>query len=172
MKKMSVRVKMGIALLAGCAAAAGCAQARAETARAAGPLTALEEEVVAGVNRYRQEHGLPLLHPHARIATIARRHSEAAARGEMPLADGQGRLRARAVSATMPVQSWAEDVVEGRAAEAEAASVLTARLLATARPHVENAAFEDVGVGIARDASGKYYLTQLLILSRGGYERP
>ncbi len=160
-------------LLATVLVLAGCAQTQAGSAPAPSGVSALEQEVVAGVNRYRAEKGLPLLRPNARIAAIARRHSEAAARGERPLSDGQGRLRARAVSVSMPVQTWAEDVVEGRIPAApDAALRLTERLIATGRAHIEDARFEDVGIGIARDAVGTYYLTQLLVLSRGGYQRP
>lgn len=160
-------------LLAAAIVLAGCARTQAGSAPAPSDVSALEQELVAGVNRYRAEKGLPLLRPNARIATIARRHSEAAARGETPLSDGQGRLRARAVSVSMPVQTWAEDVVEGRIpAAADVAQRLTERLIATGRAHLEDAQFEDVGIGIARDPAGTYYLTQLLILSRGGYQRP
>jgi len=158
--------------------AAGCATPRAQ-AGAADPAPApaanvgrVEREVVDAVNRYRQEHQLPLLRPNARIATIARRHSEAAARGEVALSDGESRVRARAVSVTMPVQNWAEDVVLGRLDDAEAAPRLAAMLIAAGRAHLETATFEDIGIGVARDASGHYFLTSILILSRGGYQRP
>jgi hypothetical protein len=165
-------MKMRKLLLAACAAAFGCGQAQPGVAPAPAGVSAIEQNVVEAVNRYRVEHGLPMLRPNARIATVARRHSEAAARGETRLSDGQGRLRARAVSVSMPVQTWAEDVVEGHVFDADPAPQLSAMLVAAARAHLETAAFEDVGVGVARDSHGRYYLTQLLILSRAGYQRP
>jgi uncharacterized protein YkwD len=166
---MKLRMMMAAVFLA-----AGCAKTQAGAADPAPSASVgrVEQEVVAAVNRYREEHQLPLLRPNARIATIARRHSEEAARGETALSDGQGRLRARAVSVSMPVQTWAEDVVQGRMADADASRRLAEMLIATGRAHIENAAFEDVGVGVARDSTGRYFLTQLLILSRAGYQRP
>jgi hypothetical protein len=171
--------KMGMkmrALAAAALLAAGCASPRTEAGvpdpAPAANVGRVEREVVEAVNRYRQEHGLPLLRPNARIATIARRHSEAAARGEVALQDGESRVRARAVSVTMPVQNWAEDVVLGRLSDAEAAPRLADMLIAAGRAHIETATFEDIGIGIARDPSGHWFLTSILILSRGGYQRP
>lgn len=145
--------------------------ASAPTAAGASPVdvAVVERAVVDAVNRYRESRGLPLLRASARVAAIARRHSEAAARGQVALADGQGHVRARAVATTMPVQTWAEDVVMGRPGDDDAAARLVAQLIAAARANVENAAFEEVGVGIARDGTGRYFLTQMLILSRAGY---
>jgi hypothetical protein len=132
-------------------------------------IAAVERGVMDAVNRYRESKGLPLLRANTRVTTIARRHSEAAARGQVALADGQGHVRARAIATTMPVQTWAEDVVMGRAGDDDAAARLAEQLIAAARANIENAAFEDVGIGIARDDTGRYFLTQMLVLSRAGY---
>ncbi|HEU0080329.1 MAG TPA: CAP domain-containing protein [Longimicrobiaceae bacterium] len=164
-----------LVLLCGCAGAGGQAAAGAADSGAAPQVgtSAIEREVLEQVNRHRAERRLPPLLWSEDVAGVARKHSRAAAQGTATLADGNGRQRARGVSVRMPVKDWGESVTQLDVDGGLAGSLLFRVLVSSPadRARIEGS-FELTGIGVARDDTGTYYLTQLFITSAPGFGRP
>ncbi len=120
------------------------------------------EEVLEAIAALRARRGLPALAPDPTLAAVAREHSQAmvasgvvghALAGERPLTERLARARVRY-----------RRVFENVAA---APTALEAHGAAEESPaHLENlleAAARRVGLGLARDAAGRVYLTEILV---------
>lgn len=125
------------------------------------------------VNRHRAERRLPPLVWNGQVAAAARRHSAAAAQGTVALADGNGRQRARGLATRMPVKDWGESVARVAADPGAAGAFLFAALVSNPadRSRLEGA-YEYTGIGVARDGTGTYYLTQLFVNSAAVHGLP
>ena len=142
---------------------AGGPQATPPTAVVPSPFQALEMEVHERVNRHRADRRLPLLEYDARVAEIARRHSEAMAAGRLPLGHDGFEARSAAVSAIHPVRAMAENVAydsRNRVGEQVVAGWIASP---GHRRNIQGEAYDLTGVGVARSSDGIYYFTQLFI---------
>jgi uncharacterized protein YkwD len=153
-------------VLGGCAslhAAADAPAARAEVARSAHPSAALEQKVVELVNRHRRARGLRPLASDGHIATQARLHSQAMAAGRTPFGHDGFSDRVAALRGLMAVRRTAENVAFNQSARDPAADAVQGWL--ASRGHRENieGPYTLTGVGVASNAKGEVYLTQIFV---------
>jgi len=131
--------------------------------RSRGGSAALEQAVVALVNRHRRTRGLPPLTADARIGHQARLHSAAMAAGRTPLGHGGFADRVAALRRVMACRRTAENVAFNQGHRDPAAVAVRGWL--TSRGHRENieGAYELTGVGVASNAAGEVYFTQIFV---------
>lgn len=115
------------------------------------------------VNAYRVSHGLQSLTLHPFISKLAREHSQAMARGEVPLGHGGFEKRAQRLKEELSYRKVAENVgiIEGYADPA--LQVVEGWL--QSEEHLKNIQedFELTGIGVAKTERGKYYFTQIFL---------
>lgn len=128
----------------------------------------LESRTYRLVNDHRRAAGLaPLVHD-ARVAAVARRHSEDMAAGRVPTGHGGFEARQRAISKTIPLRGIAENVGFNDYPLSETVRAAVSGWMGS-RGHRENieGRFDLTGVGIARDARGAFYYTQIFVRRAG-----
>jgi uncharacterized protein YkwD len=125
---------------------------------------ALESKAYKLVNEHRRARGLAPLAYDARIAAVARRHSKDTAEGRVPAGHEGFEARQRQISKLIPLRGIAENVgvndyPPNRTVQAAVSGWLGSR------GHRENieGRYDLTGVGIARDARGAYYYTQIFV---------
>ena len=131
------------------------------TAAAAQGLEASTHELV---NDHRRAMGLSPLAYNARIAAVARRHSEDMAAGRGPAGHEGFEERHRDLSKIIPLSGIAENVGINDYPPSETVRAAVSGWLSS-RGHRENieSRYDLTGVGIARDARGVYYSTQIFV---------
>jgi len=128
---------------------------------AAGGLEASTHELV---NKHRRTVRLSPLAYNARIAAVARRHSEDMAAGRVPAGHEGFEERHRDLSKIIPLSGIAENVGINDYPPSETVRAAVSGWLSS-RGHRENieGRYDLTGVGIARDARGVYYYTQIFV---------
>ena len=116
------------------------------------------------VNDHRRAMGLSPLPYNARIAAVARRHSEDMAAGRVPAGHERFESRKRDISTMIPWSGMAENVGINDYPPSETVRAAVSGWLVS-RGHRENieGRYDLTGVGIARDARGVYYYTQIFV---------
>jgi uncharacterized protein YkwD len=161
--------------LAGALALAGCASSNAAgkpqaprtgadaVAHPSRGTAALEREVYELVNRHRKARGLAPLALDARVGEQARRHSVAMATGKTPAGHKGFDDRVRVLARTMSCRRSAENVGFNQGYDEPAAAVVRGWL--ASHGHRENieGPYDLTGVGVARNAAGEVYFTQMFI---------
>jgi uncharacterized protein YkwD len=123
---------------------------------------ALEEAVYDQVNAHRQSHGLAPLAPDARISREARRHSRAMAERKTLGHDGFDD-RVQALRRVMPCRRTAENVAMNQGHRDPASEAVRGWLGSQAHRQNIEGPYELTGVGIARNAKGEVYFTQIFV---------
>ena len=128
---------------------------------AAGELEASTHELV---NKHRRTVRLSPLAYNARIAAVARRHSEDMAAGRVPAGHEGFEESHRDLSKIIPLSGIAENVGINDYPPSETVRAAVSGWLSS-RGHRENieGRYDLTGVGIARDARGVYYYTQIFV---------
>lgn len=131
---------------------------------AAAATEALESRTCQLVNEYRVARGLAPLVYNARIAAVARRHSEDMAAGRIPAGHDGFDARRVAISKTIPLRGIAENVGVNDYPPSRTVRATVSGWLQS-RGHRENieGRYGLTGVGIARDDRGAYYYTQIFV---------
>jgi uncharacterized protein YkwD len=124
----------------------------------------LESRTYRLVNDHRRAIGLPPLVHDARIAAVARRHSRNMAEGRVPAGHDGFETRRRAISKKIPLRGIAENVGVNDYPRTDTVRAAVSGWLES-RGHRENieGRYDLTGVGIARDARGAYYYTQIFV---------
>lgn len=129
-------------------------------------LTALEESIYQQVNQYRLSRNLPPLRLDTRISQQARRHSQRMAQGNVRFGHDGFQQRVQIIGRSLPYQKAAENVAfnQGHADRATQA----VRSWINSRGHRQNmeGQFDLTGIGVAKNAAGDYYFTQIFILKK------
>ena len=129
-------------------------------------LIALEEEINRKVNQYRISKNLPPLTMNAEISYVARQHSKDMANKTTTFSHDGFDNRADAVGKTIPYRSFAENLayIKGYPNLADVA----VKGWINSPGHRKNMEGDCnlTGVGIAKNADGEYYFTQLFLLER------
>lgn len=130
---------------------------------------ALESRTYELVNEYRKARGFAPLAYDTRIAAVARRHSEDMAAGRVPAGHDGFETRQRAISKTIPLKGIAENVGVNDYPPSRTVRATVSGWLKS-RGHRENieGRYGLTGVGIARDARGAYYYTQIFVRRDAG----
>ena len=129
-------------------------------------LTALEQSVYRKVNQYRQSHNLPPLKLDERIGQQARIHSEQMAKKLVPFSHKGFKLRVLAIASDIPYRSAAENVAYNQGYADPAAQAVQGWIKSDRHRQNMEGKYNLTGIGIAKNAAGEYYFTQIFILQR------
>lgn len=135
-----------------------------EVAMAAIP--AMEQALYTQINQYRTSQGLPPLHLDTGLSEQARQHSQAIATGQVPLGHTGFELRVQAISARIPFQGAAENVASNFGHSNPVQQAVESWLQSSNHRHNIEGHYNLTGIGIAQNAKGEYYFTQIFVLSR------
>jgi len=128
-------------------------------------IISLEENVLQVVNDYRKTQGLKALREEAAITQPCRSHSKSMARrGEA--FHGRLDLRVQQIEKTILCASVKENVATVMGRRDIAAAALEGWLKSAEHRETILGPFDLTGVGVARDSSGTYYITQMFIVTR------
>lgn len=125
---------------------------------------ALESETHELVNEHRRSERLPPLDYSRPIAAIARRHSEAMARGGIPFGHEGFERRRRDIARSIRLAGIAENVgVNTEAVRRTAPTAVSAWLGSPGhRANIEGD-YDATGIGVARSPRGAWYFTQIFV---------
>ena len=154
---------LGALTLQDCAAREPPAEAPAGTADVPRADAALERAVHELVNRHRRARGLTPLTLDQRISRQARLHSQAMAEGRTRFGHGGFTDRIDALGRVMSCRRTAENVASNRGHRDPAAEAVRGWL--ESRAHLENidGPYDLTGIGVARNAAGEVFFTQLFV---------
>jgi len=146
---------------------AGGSAPRAAPPPAGSGLGSIEARIFASVNAYRASAGLSAYRYDDRVASLARAHSQAMARGAVSMGHDGMRSRLSAVQGMMSVRNLAENVARKRAGSRDVASAVVADWVGSA-VHRRNlrGPHQVTGVGVARAGDGTLYVTELYVQLR------
>jgi len=124
----------------------------------------LEKAANQQINQYRASKKLPPLSVDPRISQQARIHSENMASGKVKFShDGfDGRVKA----ITIPYQSVAENVAYNMGYSDPVRNAVDGWIKSDGHRKNMEGQFNLTGIGIAKNAKGEYYFTQLFVRSR------
>ena len=124
----------------------------------------LEKAVNQQINQYRASKKLPPLTVDPRISQIARIHSENMASGKVKFSHDGFEGRAKAI--TVPYQSVAENVAYNMGYSDPVRNAVDGWIKSQGHRKNIESQFNLTGIGIAKNAKGEYYFTQLFVRSR------
>lgn len=159
---------LGVCLLAGgCVVATAVPSNRDPLPPGSAPTpteSALESDIHQLVNRHRAARRLPPLEWDPRIAAAAREHSRAMAEGRRAFGHDGFEERAEAVRRFMAIRSLAENVAyDSRTGPELATHVVDGWIASTGhRQNIEGGSTH-TGIGVARNAEGVRYFTQIFV---------
>ncbi|MEA5534308.1 CAP domain-containing protein [Crocosphaera sp. XPORK-15E] len=129
-------------------------------------LIALEAEINRRVNQYRLSKNLPPLQMNAEISYVARQHSQNMANKTATFSHDGFDGRAKTVGKTIPYQTFAENLAYIKGYPDLAAVAVKGWIDSPGHRKNMEGKFNLTGVGIAKNADGEYYFTQLFLLQR------
>lgn len=135
-------------------------------AQAASSIPSLEQAVLTQINEYRASRKLPPLSLETSISIQARAHSQAMASGRTPFSHNGFQQRVQAIARTIPYSSAAENVAYNQGYSDPARQAVQGWLKSTGHRQNIEGAFDLTGIGIAQNAKGEYYFTQIFIRRR------
>ncbi len=124
----------------------------------------LETAVNQQINQYRASKKLPPLSIDPRITKQARIHSENMASGKVKFSHDGFEGRAKAIS--IPYQSVAENVAYNMGFSDPVRNAVDGWIKSDGHRKNMEGQFNLTGIGIAKNAKGEYYFTQLFVRSR------
>ena len=131
---------------------------------ASSAITNLEKAVNQQINQYRASKKLPPLSVDPRISQIARIHSENMAKGKVRFSHDGFEGRAKAI--TIPYQSVAENLAYNMGYSDPVRNAVEGWIKSEGHRKNMEGQFNLTGIGIAKNAKGEYYFTQLFVRSR------
>ena len=154
---------LGALTLQDCAAGVARGGQAAGTPDVPGPNAALERVVHELVNRHRRARGLAALTLDRRISQQARLHSRTMAEGRTPFGHDGFTDRIEALRRVMTWRRIAENVASNRGHRDPASEAVRGWL--ESRAHRENidGPYDLTGVGVARNAAGEVFFTQMFV---------
>jgi uncharacterized protein YkwD len=138
---------------------------------ASSSITDLEKTVNQQVNQYRASRKLPPLSVDPRITQQARIHSKNMADGKVKFSHDGFEGRAKAILSegsanAIPYQSVAENVAYNLGYSDPVRNAVDGWIKSDGHRKNMEGQFNLTGIGIAKNAKGEYYFTQLFVLSR------
>ena len=131
---------------------------------ASSPINDLEKAVNQQINQYRESKKLPPLSVDPRITQIARIHSENMANGKVRFSHDGFEGRAKAI--TIPYQSVSENLAYNMGYIDPVRNAVEGWIKSDGHRKNMEGKFNLTGIGIAKNAKGEYYFTQLFVRSR------
>ena len=129
-------------------------------------LDELKQSVHQRVNEYRASKNLPPLKLDPRISQEAKQHSEAMASGQVEFSHAGSQQRFQAIGEIIPYQKIAENVGYNMGYSDPAQKVVEGWINSEGHRRNIEGNFNLTGIGIARNAKGEYYFTQIFVQSR------
>ncbi|MEB3279593.1 MAG: CAP domain-containing protein [Lyngbya sp.] len=129
-------------------------------------LDELKQSVHQRVNEYRASQNLPPLKLDPRISQEAKQHSEAMASGEVPFSHAGSKQRFDTIGETIPYQKIAENVGYNMGYSDPAQKVVQGWINSEGHRRNIEGNFDLTGIGIAKNAKGEYYFTQIFVRTR------
>lgn len=126
----------------------------------------IEQAVHTQINQYRQQRGLSPLTIDKNISDIARTHSQNMAKGTVPFSHNGFQERVGAIALTISYNSAAENVAYNMGYTDPATKAVQGWLNSTGHRQNIEGNYNMTGIGVAMNAKGEYYFTQLFIRSR------
>ncbi|MEG4205344.1 CAP domain-containing protein [Microcoleus sp. Pol7_A1] len=131
---------------------------------ASSAITDLEKAVNQQINQYRASKKLPPLSIDPRISQVARIHSENMAKGKVSFSHDGFEGRAKAI--TIPYQSVAENLAYNFGYSDPVRNAVEGWIKSDGHRKNMEGQFNVTGIGVAKNAKGEYYFTQLFVRSR------
>ena len=131
---------------------------------ASSAITDLEKAVNQQINQYRASKKLPPLRVDPQMTQIARIHSENMANGKATFSHDGFEGRAKAI--TIPYQSVAENLAYNMGYSDPVRNAVEGWIKSEGHRKNMEGQFNLTGIGIAKNAKGEYYFTQLFVRSR------
>lgn len=126
----------------------------------------MEKKVHQMVNQYRQGQNLPPLTLDERISAQARKHSSAMASGEVPFSHDRFDGRIKAIAQTLSYNAAAENVAYNVGYSEPVKQAVTGWIDSPGHQKNMVGNYDLTGIGIAQNAKGEYYYTQIFIKRR------
>lgn len=128
--------------------------------------TALEQSTHQLINKYRKSRNLGPLTLNPRISEQARLHSQVMASGRVPFSHQGFDQRIQAISRVISYRTASENVAYNKGYSAPDRQAVQGWLNSSG--HLKNIQgnYNLTGIGIAKNAKGEYYFTQIFIRSR------
>lgn len=139
---------------------------RFRTAQAAASLPAMEQAVLTQINQYRASRKLSPLTLDARMSEQARAHSQAMASGRTPFGHNGFQQRVQTLARVIPYSRAAENVAYNQGYSDPVRQAVQGWLQSTGHRQNIEGSFDLTGIGIAQNAKGEYYFTQIFIRRR------
>ncbi|AFY76115.1 uncharacterized protein with SCP/PR1 domains [Pleurocapsa sp. PCC 7327] len=129
-------------------------------------LASLEQAIYEEINRYRQTRKLPPLKLNSDISRYARIHSERMAAGIVSFSHDGFEKRVQSIGQIIPYEQAAENL-SVNVGYIDPVKVAVQGWIASSghRKNLEGE-FDLTGIGVARNASGEYYFTQIFLKQR------
>jgi uncharacterized protein YkwD len=131
-----------------------------------GSLHTLEQSVHEQVNQYRKSHNLPPLTLDAGISAQARAHSEAMANGRVPFSHNGFDQRVKTIARSISYRGAAENVAYNQGYTNPGEQAVQGWIKSTGHRQNMEGQYDLTGIGIAKNAKGEYYFTQIFIRRR------
>ncbi len=129
-------------------------------------LFGLEQEIHRQVNQYRLSQKLPPLQINAEVSEIARQHSRDMANGRATFSHDGFEGRVKAIAVTLPYKGAAENLAYLKGYPDLATTAVQGWINSPGHQKNMVGEFNITGIGIAKNAAGEYYFTQLFVLKR------
>lgn len=130
------------------------------------PNNTLEQAIHQQINQYRQSRNLPPLTLDQQISEQARLHSQAMANGQVPFSHNGFAQRVEAIRRYIPYRGAAENVAYNQGYSNPGQQAVQGWIKSDGHRLNIEGEYNLTGVGIAKNAQGEYYFTQLFILKR------
>ena len=129
-------------------------------------LKALEQSINAQVNQYRQSRNLPPLTLDSRISEQARAHSQAMANGSVPFSHEGFDQRVKAIARSITYRAAAENVAYNQGYSNPGEQAVQGWIKSPGHQKNMVGDYDLTGIGVAKNAKGEYYFTQIFIKRR------
>ncbi|WP_233258394.1 CAP domain-containing protein [[Phormidium] sp. ETS-05] len=133
---------------------------------AQGSIADMEQAVHQQVNQYRAQKGLPPLSLNQTISQQCREHSQNMANGSVPFSHNGFDVRVDAIAEEITYGSAAENVAYNYGHPDPVRQAVTGWIGSDGHRKNMEGDFDLTGVGVAKNAKGEYYFTQIFIKRR------
>ena len=130
--------------------------------RAAASNSAMEQAVLQQINEYRRQKGLPVLTLNATITQQARSHSQDMAQSRVLSHDGFN-ARIQTIGKTIAYRAAAENVAFNMGFAKPDQQAVQGWIKSTGHRQNIEGNYRLTGIGVAKNAQGEYYFTQIFI---------
>lgn len=130
------------------------------------PFITLEKSVHEQVNQYRQSRNLPPLILDPTISEQSRLHSQAMASGKVPFSHQGFEQRVKSINKVIPYRASSENVAYNMGYRDPGQQAVQGWINSPGHRENMEGSYDLTGIGVAKNAKGEYYFTQIFIRRR------